>query len=134
MEWAEELKMSIKKVISTLYNLYPKIFNVIKKYNFKTARKGRRSKSRDVLKGGSAAQTTSSSVTSKSIDNLSASSNAHLSIDITLDQSTLSPSTSSPSNAGATGETSTVTKSKRPAVLRRISGGWAETSIGKSLK
>ncbi|XP_053957690.1 intraflagellar transport protein 43 homolog isoform X1 [Anastrepha ludens] len=92
MDWAEELKLSIRK---------------------KTARKGRRSKSRDPIGGAS----TSISVTN---------TNPHekeIAIDITLGINKDS-STAASEEADA---------SKRPP-MRRISGGWADVGILKSSK
>ncbi|KAM7353769.1 intraflagellar transport 43 [Cochliomyia hominivorax] len=130
MDWAEELKMSIRKT---------------------TARKGRRSKSRDVLKDSTQ---TSASVTSNTSGQLSASNNPELSIDIALDvhqqqqQQNESPSTSnnistsqsrvSSVAGGGIGDISSVlnssTDSRRPPALRRISGGWADSALGSKSK
>uniref|UniRef100_A0A1B0BI27 Intraflagellar transport protein 43 homolog n=1 Tax=Glossina palpalis gambiensis TaxID=67801 RepID=A0A1B0BI27_9MUSC len=121
MDWAEELKMSIRKT---------------------TARKGRRSRSRDLLKDTTSSAQTSQSLTSNSINNVSqgtSSNNNDICIDITLPV-TSSTATSS-NNAEATeanilhlSTTSTPPDPKKPPVLRRISGGWADTSLGKLSK
>ncbi|XP_013102359.1 intraflagellar transport protein 43 homolog [Stomoxys calcitrans] len=117
MDWAEELKMSIRKT---------------------TARKGRRSKSRDVLKD---APPTSSNSTSAQ---LTSSANAELSLDLNLDiQTSTSNNVSTPftagSSAGGAGDISSLmspsaSDTKRPPMLRRISGGWADSSSGGKLK
>ncbi|KAI9585476.1 intraflagellar transport protein 43 homolog A [Glossina fuscipes] len=125
MDWAEELKMSIRKT---------------------TARKGRRSRSRDLLKDTTSSAQTSQSLTSNSTNNVSqatSSNNNDICIDITLPV-TSSTATSS-NNADAVGglteanilhlsTTSTTPDPKKPPVLRRISGGWADTSLGKLSK
>ncbi|TMW50609.1 hypothetical protein DOY81_004344 [Sarcophaga bullata] len=121
MDWAEELKMSIRKT---------------------TARKGRRSKSRDVLKDS---VQTSSSVTSNSTDQFA--NNPELSLDIGLNiqsQQSQQPSSSTSNNIQSTPVTSgnpdgsslldSSTDSKRPPALRRISGGWADSAVGNRLK
>ncbi|XP_023296307.2 intraflagellar transport protein 43 homolog [Lucilia cuprina] len=128
MDWAEELKMSIRKT---------------------TARKGRRSKSRDVLKDSAQ---TSASVMNNSSGQLAGSNNPDLSIDITLDMKSsaeqnqqLSASTSNNISSAQTsgsfaggGDISSAlnssSDSKRPPVLRRISGGWADSAVGNKLK
>ncbi|XP_017465912.1 PREDICTED: intraflagellar transport protein 43 homolog [Rhagoletis zephyria] len=90
MDWAEELKLSIRK---------------------KTARKGRRSKSRDPIGGAS----TSINVTNPN--------EKEIAIDITLGMH-------KDTSTAASEEADT---SKRPPV-RRISGGWADVGILKSTK
>ncbi|XP_065356108.1 intraflagellar transport protein 43 homolog [Calliphora vicina] len=127
MDWAEELKMSLRKLQTT-------------------ARKGRRSKSRDVLKDSAQ---TSASVTSNSSGQLASSNNPDLSIDITLEQQEQKQQTASTSNnistsqsggsfAGGSGDISSIlnssSDSKRPPALRRISGGWADSAVGNKLK
>ncbi|ALC39329.1 CG5780 [Drosophila busckii] len=98
MDWAEELKMTIRKT---------------------TARKGRRSKSRDVLK-----EPTNTASTSKI-------QNKDISIDITLD---LQNDSSSPSTTAATTPSTFNNEfnSNRPPI-RRVSGGWADSGL-KGLK
>ncbi|XP_030564937.1 intraflagellar transport protein 43 homolog [Drosophila novamexicana] len=96
MDWAEELKMTIRKT---------------------TARKGRRSKSRDVLNeaGGS-----SSAASTQKL-------NKDISIDITLD---IHNESSSPTTTPTTYNNEF--DSNRPPI-RRVSGGWADTGL-KGLK
>ncbi|XP_005176272.1 intraflagellar transport protein 43 homolog [Musca domestica] len=121
MDWAEELKMSIRKT---------------------TARKGRRSKSRDVLKDSP--QTSSSTAQN--------STNPELSIDLNLDlqtqrqtntastgnniSGTFSPDSTTSGGATGAGVLSSLLSgdSKRPPMLRRISGGWADSASGGKLK
>ncbi|EDW76527.1 LOW QUALITY PROTEIN: intraflagellar transport protein 43 homolog [Drosophila tropicalis] len=101
MDWAEELKMTIRKT---------------------TARKGRRSKSRDVLKEEQQQQTASSSGNSKDKD---------ISIDITLDiqaHDTTTNSSRSPASTPSTYNNEFDSNSKRPPI-RRISGGWADSGL-----
>ncbi|XP_073826086.1 intraflagellar transport 43 [Musca autumnalis] len=132
MDWAEELKMSIRKT---------------------TARKGRRSKSRDVLKD-TPQTSTSGEKNSTSAQN---TSNLDLAIDLNLDlqqsqrQSNTAASTSnnvsgtfSPDSTTSIGAAAAVrgndisslltADSKRPPMLRRISGGWADSAGGSKLK
>ncbi|CAD6999734.1 intraflagellar transport protein 43 homolog [Ceratitis capitata] len=92
MDWAEELKLSIRK---------------------KTARKGRRSKSRDPIGGAS---------TSINVSNQN-KNEKEISIDITLDLQ-------QNSSTAASEETDA---SKKPPP-RRISGGWADVGLLKSSK
>uniref|UniRef100_A0A1A9WZS6 Intraflagellar transport protein 43 homolog n=1 Tax=Glossina brevipalpis TaxID=37001 RepID=A0A1A9WZS6_9MUSC len=126
MDWAEELKMSIRKT---------------------TARKGRRSKSRDLLKDITSSAQTSQSLTSNSTNNVSqttSSNNNDLFIDITLPATSSVATTSNNADIAISGlaaasvlhlsTTSTPTDSKKPPSLRRISGGWADTSLGKLSK
>ncbi|XP_075152539.1 intraflagellar transport protein 43 homolog [Haematobia irritans] len=119
MDWAEELKMSIRKT---------------------TARKGRRSKSRDVLKDAQPPPTTSTVAS-----NSTTSANpAELSLDLNLDlqQSSTSNNVSTPFTAGSSvggvgadiSSLISTAESKRPPMLRRISGGWADSSSGGKLK
>lgn len=111
-----------------------------------TARKGRRSKSRDVLKDSAP---TTASVTSNSSGQFASSNNPDLSIDITLEQQEQKQQTASTSNnistaqsgasfAGGSGDISSIlnssSDSKRPPALRRISGGWADSAVGNKLK
>ncbi|KRF85606.1 uncharacterized protein Dvir_GJ16147, isoform B [Drosophila virilis] len=100
MDWAEELKMTIRKT---------------------TARKGRRSKSRDVLNeaGGSASAASTQKL------------NKDISIDITLD---IHNESSSPTTTAATTPTTYNNEfdSSRPPI-RRVSGGWADSGL-KGLK
>uniref|UniRef100_A0A0K8VZX1 Intraflagellar transport protein 43 n=1 Tax=Bactrocera latifrons TaxID=174628 RepID=A0A0K8VZX1_BACLA len=92
MDWAEELKLSIRK---------------------KTARKGRRSKSRDPVGGA----TTSINVTNPN------QNEKEITIDITLDLQKNSTTATSDETDG----------SKKPPP-RRISGGWADVGLLKSSK
>ncbi|XP_011210677.1 intraflagellar transport protein 43 homolog [Bactrocera dorsalis] len=92
MDWAEELKLSIRK---------------------KTARKGRRSKSRDPVGGA----TTSINVTNPN------QNEKEITIDITLDLQKNSTTATSEETDG----------SKKPPP-RRISGGWADVGLLKSSK
>lgn len=107
-----------------------------------TARKGRRSKSRDVLKDS---VQTSSSVTSNSTDQFG--NNPELSLDIGLSiqsQQSQQPSSSTSNNIQSTPLASgnldgsilldSSMDSKRPPALRRISGGWADSAVGNRLK
>ncbi|KAH8352708.1 hypothetical protein KR084_005870 [Drosophila pseudotakahashii] len=91
MDWAEELKMTIRKT---------------------TARKGRRSKSRDVLK-----EETSQAAPAGSKD---------ISIDITLNVQAGSPPTTSDTATSSTYNNEF--ESHRPPI-RRISGGWADSGL-----
>uniref|UniRef100_A0A1A9ZR36 Intraflagellar transport protein 43 homolog n=1 Tax=Glossina pallidipes TaxID=7398 RepID=A0A1A9ZR36_GLOPL len=127
MDWAEELKMSIRKT---------------------TARKGRRSRSRDLLnKDTTSSAQTSQSLTSNSTNNVSqatSSNNNDICIDITLPVTSSTATTSNNADVAAGGlteanilhlsTTSTPSDPKKPPVLRRISGGWADTSLGKLSK
>lgn len=94
MDWAEELKMTIRKT---------------------TARKGRRSKSRDVLKEESSQAPAGSK---------------DISIDITLNVQAGSPPTTSDTATSSTYNNEF--ESHRPPI-RRISGGWADSGL-KGLK
>ena len=85
----------------------------------KTARKGRRSKSRDALEDTDKKSQASTSKLG------SPTTNKEISIDITLD---LQNSSHRDSNASGAAET------RRPTGLRRISGGWADTGGFKSGK
>ncbi|XP_037957218.1 intraflagellar transport protein 43 homolog [Teleopsis dalmanni] len=96
MDWAEELKMSIRKT---------------------TARKGRRSKSRDLLNEQKSSTPTFTG----------SEANKEISIDITLDMQQYSSSSATPQTSSKDSEL------KRPPV-RRISGGWADSSGLKGLK
>ncbi|KAL7741468.1 hypothetical protein ACLKA6_000788 [Drosophila palustris] len=104
MDWAEELKMTIRKT---------------------TARKGRRSKSRDVLNDQTQAGSSSSTHML----------NKDISIDITLD---IHNESSSPTTTTTTAATTPSTynnnefDSSRPPI-RRVSGGWADSGL-KGLK
>ncbi|XP_037894192.1 uncharacterized protein LOC119640326 [Glossina fuscipes] len=97
MDWAEELKMSIRKV---------------------AARKGRRSRSRDLLKDTTSSAQTSQSLTSNSTNNVSRGTSSNNN-DICL---LLYHTTSTPPDP------------KKPPVLRSISVGWADRSLGKLSK
>ncbi|XP_064537295.1 intraflagellar transport protein 43 homolog [Drosophila montana] len=97
MDWAEELKMTIRKT---------------------TARKGRRSKSRDVLNEQPQAGGSSSAASTQKL-------NKDISIDITLD---IHNESSSPTTTAATTPTTynNEFESSRPPI-RRVSGGWADS-------
>ncbi|KAH8241541.1 hypothetical protein KR026_010612 [Drosophila bipectinata] len=91
MDWAEELKMTIRKT---------------------TARKGRRSKSRDVLK-----EEASQGAGSKDI-----------SIDITLNVQAQGGTPPTTSDGGTSSSYNNEFDSHRPPI-RRISGGWADSGL-----
>ncbi|EDV32103.1 uncharacterized protein Dana_GF15660 [Drosophila ananassae] len=91
MDWAEELKMTIRKT---------------------TARKGRRSKSRDVLK-----EEASQGPASKDI-----------SIDITLNVQAQGGTPPTTSDGGTSSSYNNEFDSHRPPI-RRISGGWADSGL-----
>ncbi|KAH8318959.1 hypothetical protein KR067_000144 [Drosophila pandora] len=91
MDWAEELKMTIRKT---------------------TARKGRRSKSRDVLK-----EEDSQGPASKDI-----------SIDITLNVQAQGGTPPTTSDGGTSSSYNNEFDSHRPPI-RRISGGWADSGL-----
>ncbi|KAH8412170.1 hypothetical protein KR009_000269 [Drosophila setifemur] len=91
MDWAEELKMTIRKT---------------------TARKGRRSKSRDVLK-----EESSQPAGSKDI-----------SIDITLNVQAQGGTPPTTSDGGTSSSYNNEFESHRPPI-RRISGGWADSGL-----
>ncbi|EDW04194.1 intraflagellar transport protein 43 homolog isoform X2 [Drosophila grimshawi] len=104
MDWAEELKMTIRKT---------------------TARKGRRSKSRDVLNETQAGASSAASTHKLAKD---------LSIDITLDihnESTGSPTTTTTAATTPTTFNNEFDSNRPP--IRRVSGGWADSGQ-KSLK
>ncbi|XP_023165543.1 intraflagellar transport protein 43 homolog [Drosophila hydei] len=100
MDWAEELKMTIRKT---------------------TARKGRRSKSRDVLKEENQAGSSSSAASTHK-------QNRDISIDITLD---IHNDNSSPTSTTPTTYNNEFDSSRPP--IRRVSGGWADSGL-KGLK
>ncbi|TDG49456.1 hypothetical protein AWZ03_004139 [Drosophila navojoa] len=100
MDWAEELKMTIRKT---------------------TARKGRRSKSRDVLKEENQAGSSSSAASTHKL-------NKDISIDITLD---IQNDSSSPTSTTPTTYNNEFDSSRPP--IRRVSGGWADSGL-KGLK
>ncbi|KAH8293069.1 hypothetical protein KR044_000489 [Drosophila immigrans] len=100
MDWAEELKLTIRKT---------------------TARKGRRSKSRDTL--NDQVQAGSSSAASTNL------LNKDISIDINLDIQNASSSSSPPTTTATTASTyNNEFDSSRPPI-RRVSGGWADSGL-----
>lgn len=109
-----------------------------------TARKGRRSKSRDVLKDSTAppstSQSNSSVFTTSTKAQVPPSAQTDLSVDINLDLQQTSTSSNSnrgletPSTGGGNDISGNMSEKKRPPMLRRISGGWADSGGGSKLR
>ncbi|KAH8377159.1 hypothetical protein KR093_003737 [Drosophila rubida] len=99
MDWAEELKMTIRKT---------------------TARKGRRSKSRDALNDQVQTGTSSAASTHQL--------NKDISIDITLDIQNASNSSPPTTTATSVSTYNNEFDSSRPPI-RRVSGGWADSGL-----
>ncbi|KAH8233952.1 hypothetical protein KR032_004843 [Drosophila birchii] len=117
MDWAEELKMTIRKVRNYQYlGIYIKFCFTC--WPQTTARKGRRSKSRDVLKEESL--------------QAAAAGSKDISIDITLNVQAQGGTPPSTSDAATSSSYNNEFESHRPPI-RRISGGWAESGL-KGLK
>ncbi|KAH8391991.1 hypothetical protein KR215_012134 [Drosophila sulfurigaster] len=99
MDWAEELKMTIRKT---------------------TARKGRRSKSRDALSDQVQAGTSSAASTHLL--------NKDISIDITLDIQNANSNSPPTTTATSASTYNNEFDSSRPPI-RRVSGGWADSGL-----